>query len=205
MITRDHNRASIIIWSVGNETPVSQVRTDFMHSLITSAKALDSTRMVSAALEVGSSAADKNSKVIDDPLGEFVDLVAFNEYLGWYGGLPTDCRTTTWSTPYNKPLFISETGGGSLAGFHADSLSRFSEEYQEWYFKEQVAMLQRMPDNFVGITPWVLADFRSPRRNNPVYQEGWNRKGLYGEKSERKKAWYVLKEYYERMKAKSAK
>ena len=66
-------------------------------------------------------------------------------------------------------------------------------------------MLQRMPDNFVGITPWVLADFRSPRRNNPVYQEGWNRKGLYGEKGERKKAWYVLKEYYGQMKAKNAK
>jgi beta-glucuronidase len=138
--------------------------------------------------------------LIDDPLGEFVDLVAFNEYLGWYGGLPEQCRKTNWGTPYNKPLFISETGAGAKGGFHADSLTRFSEEYQEWYYKEQVAMLKRMPDNYVGISPWVLNDFRSPKRNNPVYQEGWNRKGLYDDKGNKKKAFYILQAYYEQMK-----
>ncbi|WP_342647649.1 glycoside hydrolase family 2 TIM barrel-domain containing protein [Mucilaginibacter sp. CSA2-8R] len=199
MIYRDHNRASIIIWSVGNETPISPTRTDFMHSLITEAKRLDNTRMVSAALEVNY-ASGKNLNLIDDPLGEFVDLVAFNEYLGWYGGLPEQCRKTNWGTPYNKPLFISETGAGAKGGFHADSLTRFSEEYQEWYYKEQVAMLKRMPDNYVGISPWVLNDFRSPKRNNPVYQEGWNRKGLYDDKGNKKKAFYILQAYYEQMK-----
>ncbi len=199
MIYRDHNRASIIIWSVGNETPISPTRTNFMHSLITEAKRLDNTRMVSAALEVNY-ASGKNLNIIDDPLGEFVDLVAFNEYLGWYGGLPEQCRKTSWGTPYNKPLFISETGAGAKGGFHADSLTRFSEEYQEWYYKEQVAMLKRMPDNYVGISPWVLNDFRSPKRNNPVYQEGWNRKGLYDDKGNKKKAFYILQAYYEQMK-----
>lgn len=198
MITRDHNRASVIIWSVGNETPISPVRTNFMHSLLTKARELDNTRMVSAALEVNYSALnDKNS--IDDPLGEFVDLVAFNEYLGWYGGLPDKCRTTSWDTPYNKPMFISETGGDAKGGFHADSLTRFSEEYQEWYFNEQVAMFKKMPAKFVGVSPWVLADFRSPRRNNPFYQEGWNRKGLYDDKGNKKKAFYVMKAYYDQM------
>ncbi len=198
MITRDHNRASIIIWSVGNETPISATRTNFMHSLITAAKRLDNTRMISAALEVNYSSL-KNLNVVDDPLGEFVDLVAFNEYLGWYGGLPDKCRTTNWSTPYNKPLFISETGAEGKTGFHADSLTRFSEEFQEWYFKEQTDMLKRMPDNFVGISPWVLADFRSPKRNNPLYQEGWNRKGLYDDKGNKKKAFYIMKAWYDQI------
>lgn len=195
MIVRDHNRASIIIWSVGNETPVTPVRTDFMHSLLTKARELDGTRMVSAALEVSyGSGEDKHT--IDDPLGEFVDLVAFNEYLGWYGGSPDKCRTTTWDTPYDKPLFVSETGGDAKGGFHADSLTRFSEEYQEWYFREQVAMFKRMPAKYVGVSPWILADFRSPRRNHPLYQEGWNRKGLYDDKGNKKKAFYILKKYY---------
>ncbi|HEY0177496.1 MAG TPA: glycoside hydrolase family 2 TIM barrel-domain containing protein, partial [Pedobacter sp.] len=198
MITRDHNRASVIIWSVGNETPISPTRTDFMHSLLTKARELDNTRMVSAALEVNYGALnDKN--IIDDPLGEFVDLVAFNEYLGWYGGLPDKCRTTSWDTPYQKPMFISETGGDAKGGFHADSLTRFSEEYQEWYFKEQVAMFKKMPAKFVGVSPWILADFRSPRRNNPLYQEGWNRKGLYDDKGNKKKAFYVMKAYYDQV------
>lgn len=52
MITRDHNRASIIIWSVGNETPVSETRTGFMKKLIELAKEEYPTRLVSAALEV---------------------------------------------------------------------------------------------------------------------------------------------------------
>jgi len=200
-ITRDHNRASIIIWSVGNETPVSPVRTAFMHDLITAAKQLDNTRMVSAALEVNYNSG-KNINMIDDPLGEYVDIIAFNEYLGWYGGLPDACRTANWATGYDKPLFISETGAEAVGGFHADSLTRWSEEYQEWYYKEQVGMLKRMPDNFVGIAPWILVDFRSPKRNNPIYQQGWNKKGLIDYKGKKKKAFFVMKRYYKEMKKK---
>ncbi|MFL5740241.1 MAG: glycoside hydrolase family 2 protein [Flavisolibacter sp.] len=194
MITRDHNRCSIIIWSVGNETPVSPVRTSFMSNLVADAKKLDSTRLVSAALEVS----NRNGvSTIDDPLGAYTDIVAVNEYLGWYGGLPSACRTAVWQTAYTKPLFFSETGAEALGGFHADSLTRWSEEYQEWYYREQVAMMKRMPDNFVGLSPWILCDFRSPRRNNPVYQEGWNNKGLIDHKGNKKKAFYVLREYYQ--------
>ncbi len=201
MITRDHNRASIIIWSVGNETPVSEVRTNFMKILLETARAKDSTRLVSAALEVNYYS-ENNSRSIDDPLGQYVDIIAFNQYLGWYGGTPKSCRTATWKTKYNKPLFISETGAEALGGFHADTLTIWSEEYQEWFYKEQVAMLKRMPSNFVGITPWILADFRSPRRNNPIYQEGWNNKGLLDHQGRKKKSFYVLKEFYSEMKKK---
>lgn len=201
MITRDHNRASIIIWSVGNETPVSEIRTGFMKTLIDSARAKDPTRLISAALEVHY-LADQELRTIDDPLGQYIDLIAFNEYLGWYVGNPESCRTANWTTKYNKPFFISETGAEALGGLHADSLTMWSEEFQEWYYKEQVDMLKRMPDNFVGISPWILADFRSPRRNNPIFQEGWNNKGLIDQKGNRKKAFFILKNYYSGMKAK---
>ncbi len=194
MITRDHNRASIIIWSVGNETPLSQARTDFMHALIDDARQADPTRLVSAALETRT----ENGKIlIDDPLGQFTDLVSVNEYLGWYGGLPNNCRTARWESKYDKPLFFSETGAEAKGGFHADSLTRWSEEYQEWYYKEQVEMMKRMPDNYVGMSPWILSDFRSPKRNNPLYQEGWNNKGLIDHDGKKKKAFYVLKAYYD--------
>ncbi len=194
MIYRDRNRASIIIWSVGNETPVSPVRTEFMKSLITEARALDNTRLISAALEVKN---DEGVFRIDDPLGEFTDIVSINEYLGWYGGLPGDSKMAKWEVIYDKPLFFSETGAGAKAGFHADKETRWSEEYQEWYYKEQVEMMKRMPDNYSGLSPWILTDFRSPRRNHPVYQEGWNRKGLIDNEGTKKKAFYVLQEYYE--------
>ncbi len=129
MLTRDHNRASVIIWSVGNETPVSDARTSFMKTLIETARANDPTRLLSAALEVHY-VPGQNLRSIDDPLGEYVDLVAFNEYLGWYSGTPESCRTAQWTTKYNKPLFISETGAEGAGCFHADSLTIWSEEYQ---------------------------------------------------------------------------
>lgn len=200
MITRDRNRASVIIWSVGNETPVSEARTNFLKTLLETARALDPTRLVSAALEVNYYSAD-NHRSVDDPLGQYVDLVAFNEYLGWYGGTPASCRLANWTTKYDKPIFISETGAEAMGGYHADSLTLWSEEFQEWYFKEQVAMLKRMPENFTGISPWVLVDFRSPRRNNPVYQQGWNRKGLIDQDGKKKKAFFVLQKYYTEIRA----
>jgi beta-glucuronidase len=194
MITRDHNRASVIIWSVGNETPVNPTRTKFMSTLVQTAREWDPSRLISAALEVHNV---NGIQTIDDPLGEFTDIVSVNEYLGWYGGLPSNSRTAKWEVKYSKPLFFSETGAEALGGFHGDSLTRWSEEYQEWYYKEQVEMMKRMPENFVGMSPWILNDFRSPRRNNPVYQEGWNNKGLLDHNGNKKKAFYVLKKYYD--------
>lgn len=199
MITRDHNRASIIIWSVGNETPVYEARTKFMGTLAQTAKMLDPTRIISAALETHT---ESGFITVDDPLGQYTDMVSVNEYLGWYGGLPNNCRDAKWDIKYNKPFFISETGAECLGGFHGDSLTRWSEEYQEWFYKEQVGMMKRMPSNFIGLSPWILNDFRSPRRNNPTYQEGWNNKGLLDHKGNKKKAFYVLKSYYDEMEKK---
>lgn len=199
MITRDHNRASVIIWSVGNETPVSETRTNFMKSLLETAKKDDPTRLVAAALEVNYHSSE-NLRTIDDPLGEFVDIVAFNQYLGWYGGTPESCREAKWATKYNKPLFISETGAEALGGYHGDRTTLWTEEFQEWFYQEQIAMLKRMPANFVGISPWILADFRSPRRNNPTYQEGWNNKGFIDQQGRKKKSFFVLKDYYNEIK-----
>lgn len=193
MIDRDHNRASVIIWSVGNETPINETRTSFMKELIATARGLDKTRLISAALE---SHTVNEVHMIDDPLGQYVDLVSVNEYLGWYGGLPSDCRKATWELKYDKPLFFSETGAEAPGGFHGDSLTRWSEEYQEWYYREQIEMMKRMPGNFVGLSPWILNDFRSPRRNNPIFQDGWNNKGLVSHAGKKKKAFFVLRNYY---------
>lgn len=197
MIARDRNRASVIIWSVGNETPLSDARTKFMSTLVKDAKKLDTTRLISAALEVGY---NKGVNYVDDPLGAYTDIVSVNEYLGWYGPTPDACKTSQWDTKYEKPLFISETGAGAKGGFHDEKEMRFSEEYQKWYYEEQIAMFKnQFPDNYSGVCPWILVDFRSPKRNNPYYQEGYNRKGLIDEKGNKKLAFFVLQQYYMEM------
>ncbi len=194
MIARDKNRASVICWSVSNETPLSAPRLEFLKGLITQARKMDSTRLLTAAMERHYD--DASTQMIDDPLGEFVDLFGCNEYIGWYDGLPQKADTMKWKTIYQKPLVISEFGGGALFGYHADSLTAWSEEYQESLYKHQLAMLQRIP--FLrGMSPWILMDFRSPRRQLPGIQDFRNRKGLISEHGEKKKAFYVLQKFYE--------
>ena len=92
---------------------------------------------------------------------------------------------------------MSEFGGEAMYGNHgsADTASSWSEEYQEKIYIDQLIMLKRI--SFLrGMTPWILADFRSPGRLHPVYQQGWNRKGLLSDKGIKKKAWFVLHDYY---------
>jgi beta-glucuronidase len=201
MITRDKNRASIIIWSVANETPPKNPdRLPFLKRLIDHAKKMDTERLISAAVHIDFTHNIKNLMRVNDPLTEFVDVISVNTYAGWYGkGLPDVARKKKWEIKYKKPFHVSETGAGALAGFHADSLTRWSEEYQEWYYKEQVNMLSKIPE-LCGMTPWILFDFTSPNRRHPIYQGLYNRKGLVSDNGQRKKAFYVLQKFYKEYK-----
>ena len=196
MIARDQNRASVVVWSVANETPVSEARTKFLKSLVDEARSLDGSRLISAAMEVRSDPNDQLHKIVDDPFGEFTDMCSFNQYTGWYDGLPEKIDRIRWTIKYNKPVFISEFGADAKQGFHADALTRFSEEYQADVFQRTLPMLEKIP-GFSGCTPWILCDFRSPRRQLTGIQDGWNLKGVIGHNGEKKMAFDVLKNFYD--------
>lgn len=196
MITRDRNRASVIIWSMANETPSTDARNAFLGRLAKKARTLDPTRLISAALEQSSPDGNPLVKTIDDPFADVVDVLSFNQYIGWYDGLPEKCSQVTWNITQDKPIIISEFGADAKAGYHADNLTRFSEEYQEYLYDETLKMLSKIKQ-LRGISPWILKDFRSPRRQLPGLQDGWNRKGLYSETGEKKKGFYILKRFYE--------
>ncbi len=199
-ITRDKNRAAIIIWSMGNETPINDARIAFMRELVKTARQLDSTRLISAALETHYS--DPNTKLIDDPLGSDLDVIGCNEYVGWYERTPEDADRITWKTPYTKPLIMTEFGADAQFGLHGDPDERWTEEYQESVYRHQIVMLNKIP--FLrGTTPWILMDFRSPRRVLPVVQDFYNRKGLVSDRGQKKKAFYVMQEFYKQKAASS--
>ncbi|MGB9991561.1 glycoside hydrolase family 2 protein [Massilia sp. SM-13] len=194
LIVRDKNRASVVVWSIGNETPVSEPRNVFMSKLADAARGLDGTRLIGAALEVHR----KGSEVtVEDPLADKLDLASFNEYAGWYWASNKDMLNFHFNIPYNKPVMITEFGADALGGFHGDSDTRWSEEYQDQLYKNQFKMLEAIP-GLRGMTPWVLVDFRSPRRPHPYYQDFWNRKGLISETGKRKQAFHTLKSYYDK-------
>lgn len=191
MIRRDHNRACVIIWSVGNEMPSSAARLKFMRNLTRKVRSLDPSRLISAALEQHGD----TTRHVEDPLGKYLDVLGLNEYVGWYDGAPDKCRLMTYTSAYDKPLIISEFGGDAKAGLHGPKEERWNEEYQAWIYREQLAMLRKIP-NLRGLTPWILKDFRCPRRWLPGVQDGWNRKGLVDETGKKKLAFKVLQDVY---------
>ena len=193
MISRDHNRANVIIWSIANETPHSNERDAFLGNLAQYARSLDNTRLISMAMEV--TGASNYVNRLNDNMNQYVDVVSFNQYIGWYRDV-NDAPKMKWEIPYNKPVIISEFGGGAKYGYHGEKNQRWTEEFQENLYRENTAMLDKI-DGLSGTTPWILKDFRSPRRVLPGVQDYYNRKGLYSDDGHKKKAFYVLKEWYE--------
>lgn len=197
MIARDKNRAALIIWSIANETPVSDSRNAFLAKLATKARSLDSTRLLSAAMEKHYDENDANLAVVSDPLSEIVDVVSFNQYIGWYEGLSEKLERTRWQIPYNKPVIVSEFGGGAKYGLRGDVNTRWTEEFQADIYQKTLVMLNDI-EGFAGVSPWILMDFRSPRRMHGFYQNDFNRKGILSEKGEQKLAFGVLKAFYDK-------
>ena len=198
MITRDRNRASIVLWSVANETPRDTTagegpRLRFLRTLVDDARRLDSTRLITAALE--HRYVNDTTIVIDDPLGRYLDVLGNNEYIGWYDGPLEKADHIVWRSAFDKPLIMSEFGGDGRSGLHGAPNQIWTEEYQESLYQHQVAMLRRIPF-LSGMSPWILKDFRSPRRTLPGIQDYFNRKGLVSDKGVRKKAFEVLRKFY---------
>ncbi len=262
MVERDRNRCSVVIWSVGNETPPTEPRLAFLKALIEEVRQLDDTRLVSAAiygrdrdvrqpvvntirarlladaevtegiktqvrdtlLAAGVDADDRAALErlalaprlsIDDPLSDHIDVIAWNEYFGWYyasqwaATVPIDEATMArmfldlmgdlaFDPAADKPLIVTEFGADAKAGFEGDGVTMMSETYQLRIYELQLAMLARSR-KLRGLSPWVLKDFRSPLRTHPVYQDYYNRKGLVDETGARKKAFAYLQKIYDRL------
>ncbi|HEX3968353.1 MAG TPA: glycoside hydrolase family 2 TIM barrel-domain containing protein [Edaphobacter sp.] len=202
MIRRDRDKASVVLWSVANETPNTAARTKYLTAMVDLAHQLDPTRLVTAALLVRT---QKNSdgsgttKIVDDPLGKALDVIGVNEYIGWYEQHAEGADTTTWDIRYQKPLIMSEWGGDAKAGKHAPAgdghPALWTEEYQAEIYRHQIGMLNKIPQ-LRGTSPWILMDFRSPRRVNPGLQDNFNRKGLISDQGVKKEAFFILQKAY---------
>ena len=199
MVGRDRNRCALTFWGVANETQPSESRNEFLRYLISCCRELDDTRLIVAAFDLVRFDRDRQLFVMDDPFIEALDVVAVNKYMGWYHPWPVTPDRAVWDVARGKPLIISEFGGEALYGQHgaADTASSWSEEYQEALYRDNLRMFEYIP-NLRGVSPWILFDFRSPFRFHPTNQEGWNRKGLVSDRGYRKKAWYLMKAYYDK-------
>ena len=196
MIVRDQNRASVIIWSMANETPQIASRTIFLKKLITKSREMDGDRLISAALHRVGYNPNTNIKIIEDELANDVDVLSVNNYCGWYGSKrDTSCHDLKWARAFKKPMIMSEFGGGAKQGYNGTKDDRWTEEFQADIYSQHIGMFENIAF-LAGTSPWILKDFRSPARMLPGIQDYWNRKGLISETGIKKQAFYVLQKYY---------
>jgi beta-glucuronidase len=192
MIRRDRDKASVILWSVANETPDNATRTAFLTNLVAEAHKLDSTRPVTAALLQPQSPGD--TKILTDPFAQALDVVGVNNYVGWYTYTPPQADNIKFELP-QKPIIASEFGAEAKAGNHGPKDQRWTEEFQLDFYRHNFVMLSHIPQ-IRGFAPWVLMDFRSPTRNIPLLQDGYNRKGLISEDGKKKEAFTFIQKIY---------
>jgi beta-glucuronidase len=194
MIRRDRNKASVILWSVSNETSNNPARTKFLADLANEARKLDPTRLITSA--VLGPKPNGNERVVNDPLCDALDVIGQNEYIGWYELTPEEADKIQWIFP-QKPVLISEFGAEAKFGNHGAVNQRWTEEQQVEVFKHQLVMFNKIPQ-LRGVIPWVLMDFRSNSRNIPKLQDGFNRKGLVSETGNKKQSFVFFQGVYDK-------
>jgi beta-glucuronidase len=193
LIARDRNRASVVIWGVGNENADTDPRFRFMAGLAAVARLADPTRLISAACLI-----NRETFAIQDRLADLLDVIGLNEYFGWYEPEVANLRRLLANSDPGKPVIVSETGADAAVGHRGSGRVLFTEDWQAAFYRQQWAALMEAP--FVrGLCAWLLYDFRSERRQTR-FQRGFNRKGLIAEdKMTRKAAFHALAELYRQL------
>ena len=133
--------------------------------------------------------------LVEDRLADHLDVIGLNEYFGWYEEGFEGLRQLLANSKPDRPVLISEVGADALAGHHGPDSELFTEERQAWVFENQIEAIRKI-DWICGFFPWLLYDFRSPRRQTAI-QNGINRKGLIAEdKTTQKLAFEVIARFY---------
>lgn len=190
LIKRDRNRASVIIWSVGNENADTEPRLRFMSGLAKLAKELDHTRLVSAACML-----DHINHIIDDRLAQYLDVIGANQYYGWYQTDFNNLIKLFENSRPTKPVVITEFGADAKPRHRGTADEKGTEDCQLDIYRKQISVLEQIP-YVKGLSPWILYDFRCPRRLH-FTQDYYNTKGLLSaDKSYKKPAFYVMRDYY---------
>ncbi|PHV70053.1 glycoside hydrolase family 2 [Sporanaerobium hydrogeniformans] len=190
LIKRDNNRASVIIWSIGNENPDTEERLAFMSGLAHTVKEMDDSRLVAASCLI-----DLDLYQIKDRLTEHIDIIGVNEYYGWYFRDYDGLIKILDNSHVDKPVIITETGAEAVSGRHGQADELYTEECQDAMYQNQFKVISKYA-YIRGITPWIMYDHASMRRMSTI-QKGYNLKGIISNDRKHKKlAYYTVQEFY---------
>ncbi len=196
MVEQHYNHPAIFIWGCLNECADN---TDYgancYRETFRLLDALDASRPMTAAL-------------LDRPGGKVFgdsDVVSINIYPQWYYesdvGAAIDKKQIEIRAGGggDKPLIISEIGGGAIFGYH-DPLgqAKWSEERQCAILKEQIGAVLSHPD-CSGIFIWQFADVRVDESWAMKRPRTFNNKGVVNEYRQPKMAFALVKDMFHKL------
>jgi beta-glucuronidase len=190
LIARDKNHPSVVMWSVANE-PASYEdgARSYFKKIAEYTRKLDRTRPITL---VNCSGPDECK------VAQLFDIVCVNRYFGWYSDpgrldlieFQLERDLGKWFARFGKPVFLTEYGADTIAGFHADPPIMFSEEFQVEFLKRYNNVLDNL-DFVIGEHIWNFADFKTKQG---ITRVGGNKKGVFTRDRQPKMAAHMLKE-----------
>ncbi len=194
LILQNYNHASICFWGIANEVGIGgespeliqnlQALNDLTHQL-------DQTRLTTIANVMMTKE--------DSPLNQMTDIIAYNQYLGWYGGKIEDWPDWFDSVHSKLPdrcFGLSEYGAEAVKGWHSDTpkVQDYTEEYQALVHEAVMKAISERPYLWSTYV-WNMFDFASAMRDEGG-SKGRNNKGLVSfDRKIKKDSFFLYKAY----------
>jgi beta-galactosidase len=193
LIRQRYNHPAVVFWGLYNEIPSTSQTADLVSQLAQVAAQEDPTRLSTAAANTS----DNASTTL------YSQVIAFNKYYGWYGGVMTDFGP--WADNFHatypaRMVGVSEYGAGSSIYQHsenpvaepANAGPYHPEEYQNLFHECYWQAMKARPFLW-GKFIWNMFDFGVDSRNEGD-TPGRNDKGLVTyDRQVRKDAFYWYK------------
>ena len=193
MVYRDFNRASVIMWGVGNEMSKDIQNAPHIENLAKYLRGIDSSRPVTYVCSSRDKVGENYVPFMTDSMYESLDIIALNTYGGMRDADPFDNdKHVDAYAKYGKPIIVTETGAFGLLGVRDGS--EIDEINQAKFNEIQVSKI--LSSDYVrGLSVWVLIDGRTPIYHlNP--EPGIYYYGLIQQNGEKKPAFDSLRKIY---------
>lgn len=189
LIARDKNHPCVVMWSIANEAATyEEGAVPFFTSAAEEARRLDPSRPITIV---------ESSHPDDCRVAQNFDVICVNRYYSWYedpGHLElieyqVEKELRGWYDTFNKPVIMSEFGADTIAGFHQDPPTLFSEEYQCEVLRHYHNVFDKL-DFVIGEHVWNFADFATKQG---ITRVGGNKKGVLTRQRQPKAAAHLLR------------
>lgn len=204
LINAHGNFTSIGIWCIGNEIMSLDKRViKYIKKATEFCRIKDSVRLVTFT----------SFFYQFDKAKEYCDVIAVNEYFGWFLGsvdMLTGMMNAIKKDCPDKPIIVTEFGASSILGKRNDRpvlagpvksvfTKDYSEDYQALLIKEQIDLMWENRNICSGAVVWSYNDFRENRRSNDIddIDVNLNCMGLVTENRNKKLSYSIVKNKFQ--------